>query len=99
MPRGSIVSKAVGDDARGVGEDLTAALDTLIADEVEHDRLASLQAIRLLATEERRERQANRLKALKASILGGAGARAVLARRCKGDRACQECRRRLRRSY
>ena len=64
--------KAVGDDARGVGEDLTAALDTLIADEVEHDRLASLQAIRLLATEERRERQANRLKALKASILGGA---------------------------
>lgn len=64
--------KAGGRDAPGVGGDLTAALDALIGEEIERDRRARLQAIRLQATEERRERQANRLLALKASTLGGA---------------------------
>ena len=54
------------------GDDLTGALDALIEDEIEHDRRVRLEAVRLLATEERRERHAHRLEALKASILGGA---------------------------
>ena len=61
-----------GTEAPGFGNDLTEALDTLIAEEIELDRRARLEAVRLLATEERRERLAHRLEALKASILGGA---------------------------
>ena len=64
--------QAAGDDAPGLGADLAEALDAVIAEEIERGRRARLEAVRLLATEERRERQANRLEALKASILGGA---------------------------
>ena len=63
---------AEDDDSARVRDDLTAAIDALIENEIERDRRVRLEAIRLLATEERRERQANRLEALKASILGGA---------------------------
>ena len=58
--------------ADGLGESVTAALDTMIEGEIEKDRQVRLEAIRLLATEEQRERQSHRLETLKASILGGA---------------------------
>ena len=63
---------AEGIETANVSEDLTAALDALISNEIERDRRVRLEAIRLLATEERRERKSHRLEALKASILGGA---------------------------
>ena len=44
----------------------------MIADEVERDRRLRLEAVRLLAAEEQRERKAGRLQALKALLLGGA---------------------------
>lgn len=61
-----------GDRTEGVGDDLPSALDAMIADEVEHDRRFRLEAVRLLAAEEQRERKAGRLQALKALLLGGA---------------------------
>ena len=61
-----------GERADGVGDDLSSALDAMIAAEVEHDRRTRLEAVRLLAAEERRERKAGRLQALKALLLGGA---------------------------
>ena len=66
---GSGGTRAAGE---GDGDDLTGALDALIEAEIEHDRRVRLEAVRLLATEERRERHAHRLEALKASILAGA---------------------------
>ena len=63
---------AEDDDAAGRNDDLTAAIDALIEDEIERERRARLEAIRLLATEEQRKRQSHRLETLKASILGGA---------------------------
>ena len=60
------------EEVPGFGNDLTEALDALIEEEIERDRRIRLEAVRFLATEERRERQANRLRALKSSILGGA---------------------------
>ena len=64
--------RGTGERSGGVGNDLPSALDAMIAGEVEHDRRAQLEAIRLLAAEERREQKANRLQALKALLLGGA---------------------------
>ena len=64
--------RGTGDRADGVGDDLSSALDAMIADEVEHDRRYRLEAVRLLAAEEQRERKAGRLQALKALLLGGA---------------------------
>lgn len=61
-----------GERADGVGDDLSSALDAMIANEVEHDRRFRLEAVRLLAAEEQRERKAGRLQALKALLLGGA---------------------------
>ena len=58
--------------APGADESLTEILDALIADELEHARRARLEAARLKATEELRERDANRLEAIKALIVGGA---------------------------
>ena len=58
--------------APGADESLTEILDALIADELEHARRARLEAARLRATEELRERDANRLEAMKALIMGGA---------------------------
>ncbi len=62
--------------ARGGGADadesLTDLLDSLIADELEYAKRTRLEAARLKATEEIRERAANRLKTLKALIMGGA---------------------------
>lgn len=72
---------AEGAEAANASDDLTGALDALIADEIERDRRVELEAIRLLATEERRERHASRLEALKASFLGGA----VLMRFLRAD--------------
>ena len=61
-----------GEQGPGVGNDLPSALDAMIAGEVEHGRRSRLEAVRLLAAEERRERKASRLQALKALLLGGA---------------------------
>jgi len=60
------------DRAESLDADLPSALDAMIDLEVEQDRRLQLEALRLLAAEEQRERKASRLQALKALLLGGA---------------------------